>query len=155
MKLSDIPPHIADLSPPWFHHVISKMSGRHSDNEDVKPLFHLNYYDGPLSGIVKCFDRHYYVKAVYPEDRKYWVAWELTPAQAEIELAAHALFQEHVGTHTDYAIDAEGEVSRKVGATRPQEEWDLFYKAKKKRIDYKAIEATDFFGVLLNPFRSW
>jgi hypothetical protein len=155
VKLSDIPPHIADLSPPWFHHVISKMSGRHSDNEDVKPLFHLNYYDGPLSGIVKCFDRHYYVKAVYPEDRKYWVAWELTPAQAEIELAAHALFQEHVGTHTDYAIDAEGEVSRKVGATRPQEEWDLFYKAKKKRIDYKAIEATDFFGVLLNPFRSW
>jgi hypothetical protein len=155
MKLSDVPPHITELSPPWFSHVHTRVHGQHSHIDDVKPLFHLDYYDGPLSGIVKCFDRHYYVKAVYPEDRKYWVAWELTPEQAEIELANHALFQQHVGTHTDYAIDDEGEVSRKVGATRPQEEWDLFYKAKKKRIDYKAIEATDFFGVLLNPFRSW
>jgi len=97
----------------------------------------------------------FYCKAVYADDRKYWVAWELTPEQAGFELAAHALFQHHVGTHTDYSIDEEGEVSRQVGATRPREEWDLFYKAKKKRVDYAAIEATDFFGVLLNPFRSW
>ena len=155
MKLSDIPPHIADLSPPWFHHVTNKMCGRHSCSEDVKPLFHLDYYDGPLSGIFICFDRVFYAKAVYPDDRKYWVAWELTPEQATIVSDNHTLFQEHVGTHTDYSIDDEGEVGRQIGTTRPQAEWDKFYKAEKKRVDYKAIEAEPFFGVLLNPFRSW
>jgi hypothetical protein len=155
VKLSDVPKHITELNPPWFSHVLSRVHGEHSSNADIKPLFHLDYYDGPLSGIFKCFDRVFYAKVVYADDRKYWVAWELTPEQAEIELANHALFQKHVGTHTDYSIDDEGEVSRQIGATRPQAEWDLFYKAEKKRIDYAAIEATDFFGVLLNPFRSW
>jgi hypothetical protein len=155
VKLSDVPPHITELNPPWFSHVFSRVHGQRAQIGDVKPLFHLDYYDGPLSGIVKCFERVFYCKAVYADDRKYWVAWELTPEQAGYELAAHALFQHHVGTHTDYSIDEEGEVSRQVGATRPREEWDLFYKAKKKRVDYKKIEATDFFGVLLNPFRSW
>jgi hypothetical protein len=155
MKLSDIPKHITELNPPWFSHVFSRVHGQHASIEDIKPLFHLDYYDGPLSGIFKCFDRVFYAKVVYAEDRKYWVAWELTPEQAEIELANHALFQKHVGTHTDYSIDDEGEVSRQIGATRPQAEWDKFYKAEKKRIDYAAIKATDFFGVLLNPFRSW
>jgi len=155
MKLSDVPKHITELNPPWFHHVLSRVHGEHSSNADIKPLFHLDYYDGPLSGIFKCFDRVFYAKVVYADDRKYWVAWELTPEQAEIELANYALFQKHVGTHTDYSIDEEGEVSRQIDATRPQAEWDLFYKAEKKRIDYDAIEATDFFGVLLNPFRSW
>ncbi len=47
------------------------------------------------------------------------------------------------------------DIPKHVTELSPQAEWDLFYKAKKKRVDYAAIEATDFFGVLLNPFRSW
>jgi len=154
MKLSDIPKHVTELSPPWFHRMLSR-DGQHSNVWDVKPLFHLDYYDGPLSGLFECFGRVFYCKAIYAEDRKYWVAWELTPEQAEIELANHALFQEHVGTHTDYSIDEEGEVTHQVGATRPRSEWEKFYKAERKRLDYKAIEAKPFFGVLLNPFLSW
>ena len=52
MKLSDVPPHITELSPPWFSHVHTRVHGQHSHIDDVKPLFHLVYYDGPLSGIV-------------------------------------------------------------------------------------------------------
>ena len=150
MKLSDIPPHITDLNPPWFHHAV-----KHSDSVDVKPLFHLCYYDGPLSCIFRCLDKVYYAKAVYAEDRKYWVAWELSSEQSTTILDNHALFQEHVGTHTDYFIDDEGEVGRQVGAARPQAEWNKFYKAERKQVDFGELEKEPFLGVLLNPFRSW
>jgi hypothetical protein len=148
MKLSDVPPHITGLNPPWFHHIYSV------DSVDIKPLFHLDYYDGPLSGIFRCLDKVFYTKAVYAADRKWWVAWELSSEQSTAILDNHALFQKHVGTHTDYFIDDEGEVSRQVGAVRPQVEWEKF-DSNRKQIDFEEIEKKPFVGVLRNPFRSW
>lgn len=155
MKLSDFPEHFTKTAP-WFSTAYVRKYGKVVD-DDIKPLFHTGYYDGPLSGIVKCHDEYFYVKAVYEEDRKYWVAWELSEEEKETALTNHKLFQTHVGYHTDYYEDDSGEFHRVVGKDlQPHSEWHKYYDNKEKpTLDINKIISRDIFAVLRNPFVNW
>ena len=152
MKLTDIPPHITEIDPPWFFHKVHDGEFQ----EKIIPICHLNYYDGPLSGLFKYNDKYFYCKSVYDDERTYWASWELTEEETKIELDRHELFCKYVGTHNSYYLNSEGDYVRNIGATKPQETWDLFYKNKElPELNIKEIESRDIFGILLNPFRSW
>jgi hypothetical protein len=157
MKLSDIPPHVTDINPPWFSHKFSAKYGEFPDYFcDMEPQFHLNYYDGPLSGIFKCKGHFYYGKAIYEEDRKFWAAWELSEQELSNILERHKLFQEYVGMHTDYTQDENGDWHRDLGKTKPREGQERFYKNDSlPKIDLDAIHAREIFGILWNPFANW
>lgn len=160
MKLTDIPPHVTQIDPPWFNHEFFKKYGQHPGNDppdfdDVEPCFHLSYYDGPLSGIFRFGGHYFYARCIYDLDRQWWAAWELTEEETSATLHRHDQFQKHVGTHTSYAKDDNGNIRRDLASVRPQEEWDAFYKNENlPKVDYDAIMQRDIFGILKNPFRS-
>lgn len=152
MKLTDIPPHVTKLNPPWF----SQKAHNVSFQEEIVPLFHSEYHDGPLAGYFKYNDKYFYTKAIYNEDRKYWASWELTAEEVKTALGRHELFCKYVGEHLNYYLNEEGDWARDLDKVKPEQTWDLFYKNKElPTVDIKAIEERDIFGVLLNPFRSW
>lgn len=159
MKLSDVPPHITEVKarPPYFWHAYKAAYGEWPMEEEITPLWHLSYYDGPLSGIVACRGRHFYVRHVYYDDRMWWVAYALTDEEWETESARHKAFEAHVGTHTNYSENADGEWVQNIGATKPESEWPHFYKNPDiPKVNYERIEIErEMFAVLRNPFRSW
>lgn len=159
MKLSEIPPHVTEVEghPESFWTAYKAAYGEWPDGEEIKPLWSLNYYDGPLSGIVACRGRHFYVKALYFDDRCWWAAWALTDEEWERTLARHKAFEEHVGLHTNYYEDDNGNLKRDVGTVKPQEEWDKFYKNPDiPEVGFGGIETDrEIFAVLRNPFRNW
>lgn len=157
MKLTDILPHVTEIDPPWFFREYYKKYKVHEDDlEDIIPLYNIDYYDGPLSGMFKVHDNYFYGKAIYGEDRKWWACWELAEDELTRELAGHKLFQQYVGTHTDYYKDADDNWTRNIGTCKPRESCDIYYNMKDKpRVDYEEIESREIFGVLRNPFRNW
>jgi len=109
-------------------------------NEDVKWLWHSDYYDGPLSLMVKINDKKYWAEFIdeiewteqygpEPNDvdlhrARFFVV--LDPGQERIEYEEywHELFRTCVGTHTDY--DESG--TRNTGKVIPQgDSWKFFY----------------------------
>lgn len=157
MKLTDIPRHVTEINPPWFAHEFSKKWGTFPDYFiDMEPQFHLDYYDGPLSGIFKCQGQTFYGKAIYDEERKFWAAWELTEKELSDILERHKAFQEYVGTHTTYKKDENGDWYRSLGEVKPREGMDRFYKNPDlPKTDFRAIVERDIFGILWNPFKNW
>lgn len=157
MKLSDIPDHVTDLNPPWFHQEFSKKYNIRIDEDmDVIPAYHLNYYDGPLSGIIKVADRYFYTASIYGEERKWWAVWELTEEELTNEQERHKLFQQYVGTHTDYYKDKDENWTRDVGTCKPRESCDIYYKMENKPcVDYAQVHSREIFGILRNPFWNW
>lgn len=87
----------------------------------MRKLWHLNYWDGPLSGMClidgqkywfdcieqyhdnnpQMTDEEFYAGNEYPWYRKFLI-WKLTDDQQAVIEARHAKFQRMVGTHTDY-----------------------------------------------------
>ncbi len=152
MKLSDIPPHVTEINPPYFLHKMH--NGRYE--EDIVPIFHNHYYDGPLSGYFKYQDRYFYAKAIYEQDRKYWASWELTEEEKKAVLDRHELFCKYVGEHTSYFLDENEEWTRDLEKVKPPDTWDSFYKNPDvPTVNIKAIEDREIFGILLNPFKNW
>jgi hypothetical protein len=90
-------------------------------------LYHSNYYDGPISGVMETEDgRRYWfdTDAEYRPDQGYsYLLYDLTPEEWKLEDRRHALFREHVGTHCDY--DERGR--RDHNGVRPRAEWSKFY----------------------------
>lgn len=96
---------------------------------DVRLLWHFDFYDGPISGMLLFNGRRCWFQMVAEnEEPNGWYRRFLIVALSEEQIATeerwHELFREHVGHHTDY--DAEGH--RNSGTTRPREEWDHFYR---------------------------
>lgn len=124
--------------------------------KDVRKLFHVGYYDGPLSGMCllggeKCWFDHL---ADYPDEhpefydddnndswsdvpwsRRYLV-WKLTPEQIENQEYNHSMFQQLVGVHTDY--DENGK--RPLGALRDSESMNKYYKEVSPTLVYLSME---------------
>ena len=99
-------------------------------------LWPLNYWDGPISGILEYQGRHYYFDRCDESDiedetatwsRRYLV-YELSKEEFNEEMQWHNLFREHVGTHTDY--DEHGRTNH---AVRPQSEHHKYYEKAKER----------------------
>ncbi len=156
MKLTDIPPHISEMKPPWFPQALYTKYGISCDYDDAQPKWHISYYDGPISGIFTCKGKMFYGRMVYDQDRKFWVSWDLTPEEEQLITANHEEFQKWVGTHTDYFLNEDEDWVRGYG-TLPREGMDNYYKNEDRpKVDWKEIESRDIFGVLFNPFsNSW
>lgn len=158
MKLADIPPHITEVPghPKAFWQAYRDAYGDSPDEDEIRPLWSLNYYDGPLSGIVICRGKYFYARHLYYMDRKWWAAWELTPDEWEREKANHEAFDKYVGEHTNYVQDEdENWVPNKRAEIRPREGMDAYYKGAHPKVDYSSeVETRDMFAILRNPFRN-
>lgn len=154
MKLSDIPKHVTDLKIGWLVHKHFGDPNMPEENwYEVTPLFHLNYYDGPLSGVFKFRNKNFYGKAVYPDERTYWAVFELTEQEEKDIFFRHEQFRKHVGNHTTYYKNYEDEWVRVVGSCHPQGQWEKFYKDETlPKINYAEIESREIFALVENPF---
>ena len=156
MKLSDLPPLFIDGDYPDLALALRELKGDKTiDLPDIKPLFGLGYYDGVMYALCMCEGEYFYGKAAYFLWRDWWAFWTLTAEEVEILLAEHALFEEHVGSHTTYVEDEHGAFRRK-GACKPQATWDLYYKSPDRRTAshniINNITSRDIFGFERNPF---
>jgi hypothetical protein len=91
------------------------------DPESITPLYSIDWYDGPLTGVCKYVGTRYYFNWVDDVGKNWiYVLVRLTPEQWELEDKRDTLFQEKVGTHCNYG--GKGELS-------PKETWNEYYKA--------------------------
>lgn len=113
----------------------------------VRLLWHLDYYDGPMSGMLRYRDEELWFSTV-TEARDFRSPWfrryaivRLTPEELAEVRSQHELFRRCVGTHTDY--DENG--TREVGALRPREMWEEFYDQAKGR-PHRAYDRNECVG---------
>ena len=143
------------------------LAGSPDLNGRIQILWHSDYWDGPITGYVTLDgETGYWINRIedfynvrldienpgdddscqncdckdpcYTYDYLYAV-YKLTPEQERIELANHALFRKHVGTHTEYGTeqkvdhnDPNDSSPIKLGpGVFPRDSWDLYYKAEK------------------------
>lgn len=111
-------------------------------------LWHCDYYDGYLSGMLEHNNKRYWFYCVddillphpldkdnegeYINDRLFFV-YQLTDEQYDHQMYWYELFKEHVGTHTTY-FNRKGKIRK--GSIKPHENHSKFYnRAKKDRKD--------------------
>lgn len=75
----------------------------------VTPVWLTDYWDGPLEGLATYEGRLHWFKvesfdADDPPSVRTYVLYPLSEDEAADEEALHQLFQEHVGTHTDWQL---------------------------------------------------
>ncbi len=118
--------------------------------DDVRFLWHVDYWDGPRSGVLeyrgeRCW---FQVVAENEEDAPQWyrhfVIVRMSAKQLAEEERWHELFRQHVGVHTDY--DESGR-ERPIGALRPRAQWHHFYDAaaQRTRLDLSGNEVLGWF----------
>jgi hypothetical protein len=96
------------------------------DRDEVRLLWHVSYWDGPLTGLALYAGQKCWFQVVDPEaETRVAVLRSLTKDQLAGEEEDHRLFQEHVGMNTDY--DSSG--NREVGHLRPVETRQVYYSA--------------------------
>jgi hypothetical protein len=118
-------------------------------------LWHCDYWDGPLSGICVHQDKRYWFHVVdeidvavnvkteqtlhrddYETCRIFLYSLvELTEEELKKEEYWHDLFEQHVGTHTNY-----DENNRRIGKVKPQENWNIFYEKAKAEHDARTYD---------------
>jgi len=90
----------------------------------VQLLWHVDYQDGPLSGVALFEGRyHWFAVANAQAEVRAALLYPLDADEWQTELEEHRRFQRFVGRHTDY--DALGR--RKVGDVLPTEAWPRFF----------------------------
>jgi hypothetical protein len=95
---------------------------------DVRWLYSCDYYDGPLSGMTATSEGDLWARCIVdivdnPDGDRVFELLRLTDDAMAAEATRHALFRQHVGTHTDYEPDG----NLPTGATWSKERWHLFY----------------------------
>lgn len=98
----------------------------------VKLIYHIDYWDGPLSGVCEINGRRLMFKCIHDyHDVPNWrifKVFDLTPEEWADEDYRHKLFVENVGSHTSY----DSNDSRIFEPTQPQTQWDVYHKESKK-----------------------
>lgn len=94
-------------------------------------LWHCGYWDGPLSGVCLVGGRlHWFETDDDPlDDERTYLVYELTDAEARVEVERHFRFEQHVGLHTCNHASLTGE--RPIGKLRPRDQWAAFYDTDK------------------------
>jgi hypothetical protein len=117
----------ADLTTPGAYR-LSPRIGR----EEVHLLWHADYWDGPLAGLLRYRGELCWFAVVAENDDPDLEGWyrrfavlRLSKEQLVEEQYWHELFRQKVGTHTDYG--------ESVGALQPQDQWEGFYAAYRQR----------------------
>jgi hypothetical protein len=105
--------------------------------EDVRLLWHSDYWDGPRSGMLELNGERCWFQVIAEnedEDLHGWyrrfVVVRLTADQLAEEDRWHALFRENVGWHNDYVAGLPGRYE----GLRPREQWQAFYDPYKNRV---------------------
>ena len=102
--------------------------------DEVKPIAVHDFYDGPLSGLVRFHgEPAWYVLAEEEQEpytegwyRRYWLV-RLSPEQAAQEMKWRDLFRTHVSTYGD------AEVRESERGVRPHSEWSQYYEPYSQR----------------------
>lgn len=148
MILSDIPPHVTEINPPYFTDSVGKTLSDEKNKEIevsdyIEPLHALDFWDGPLSGIVYCLGSYYFCKAIYVADRKYWASWLLSDEQSKEAMQNHSLWvnsHEHNQTCTNFCKTLH--IKDPILSHPSQTYFDFL----------KTIDDKEIFGILENPF---
>jgi hypothetical protein len=120
---------------------------------DVTYLYHIDYYDGPMSGACLWRGQRYRFECVNEEFRptgqpdedgdecvesvRTFNLVELTPEEWALEDERRALFRECVGTHCEYDPVTQ---RRTVGALKPRSDWHRFYEVYKNRAPKRLVK---------------
>lgn len=153
MKEKDLPAPLSSMEIKWLYETADEVS-----YQGVQPLYHMGYYDGPLTGIAfhRGRGKFFYVKCHDPDNRGLWYGWMLSPEEFHEINWFHNLFCRYVGTHTNYRWDVDQDRwVRDLGKLRPHEEWKNYYDLAKNRDSdelYRMIEKRDIDVLLDNPF---
>jgi hypothetical protein len=100
--------------------------GPEIDRKRVQILWHVDYWDGPLSGIASYMGKDYWFQVIDPDaEPRAAILRSLTNAELAAEQQRHRLFVQNVGNHTDY--DSAGK--RSVGALHASGTWDRYYES--------------------------
>lgn len=113
--------------------------------QPISLVYHNNYWDGPLSGVCKIEDKRYYFKCVHdyydsPRNMRIYAVYELSNEEWKEEDYWHKLFEDNVGTHTNY------EKNKRIGAVKPQEMWENFYGPAKTAVRKWREQAREVLG---------
>lgn len=122
--------------------------------DDIKILFIVDWWDGPLSGMCLWQDEKYWFSAtdewyeVYDGENKHeyfrkFEIYEMTPEQIATEEKWHQLFIEKVGDSYKY-VDGNRWVSEEL---KPQGQWHEFYDKYKEYERPKYKEAIAYFDM--------
>lgn len=115
-----------------------------NDGGAFRMLWHCNYWDGPLSGVVMYKDREHWFECVlegvvgrttggeFLTARAFAIV-EMTDEQIAEQRYRHESFEKHVGTHTSYTYE-NGKRSRQIGAVHPEKDWDKYQEEVKDRV---------------------
>ncbi len=101
---------------------------RKIDRADVRPLWYMDFWDGPINGLCLWNNRKYWFEFIVDEDGneaidgpRRFLMKELAPQQLEDEERWHELFRQKVGTHCDFEEARPG--------VKPKELHHEFYEA--------------------------
>jgi len=77
-------------------------------HEDIFPLYHLNYYDGPLSGVCVYQGKECFFDKIDDQRQRYdYKIFETSEKEIKYINMWHRIFQLNVGLHSDYFFDIE------------------------------------------------
>lgn len=118
--------------------------------DDIQLLWHSDFYDGMLSGMLKYKRRYYWCQAIAENDNRddnnpLWyrrfAVISLTQEQIKEERYWHKLFRKHVGTHTDY------QNNKRVGKVHSIRDMSKFYTpfASRQERDFSSNEVIGYF----------
>jgi hypothetical protein len=119
------------------------------DRAEVRMLWHDEFWDGPMSGMLIHQDRECWFQMVAEseDEASGWYRWfavlVLSPEQHAEEQQWHELFRECVGGHSDYPESGR----RPAGDVRPREQWSGFYDLYRQRVprDFSRCEVVGWF----------
>jgi len=101
------------------------------DAQEVRLLWHVNFWDIPLNGVVRYKEQKHWFEICDGQDEedKYvrYAIVEIMPEQLKVEEYWHNLFRDKVGHHTDF-----DEHGKRVGVVKPKATHNEFYESYKQ-----------------------
>lgn len=95
--------------------------------KDFKILWHLDYYDSPITGIGLYNNKFFYFSLddCFKRRKSVYKIVELSIEEFKEELYSHEMFRIYVGFHTDYHLPIPQ--VRAFGFIHPRENWENYY----------------------------
>ena len=124
-------------------------------SKHFRVLYHLNYYDGPISGVCLWNGETHYFECRDPDSMsRTYIVYKTPSTDMDIISKNHELFSKYVGTHTEY-----DENGRRHYNLRPYSSHKKFYENQSQSfhtlkfdIRKKYLESWEILGRFKSPF---